>query len=88
MFKNNCGKQCRQVTFKSTMTKLPVQKQTHRTAQNTQNNNTLQTFRISYFVFGFFYFTFYFRFLHMNSPRNVELPPWYGQRPIVGLNQF
>ena len=25
----------------------------------------------------------------MNSPRNVELPPWYGQRLFIGsLNQF
>ena len=29
----------RQVKFKDTMTKRPVHKQTHRTAQNTKNNN-------------------------------------------------
>ena len=32
MFKE-CCKQCRLVKFKGTMTKWPVQKQTHRTAQ-------------------------------------------------------
>jgi len=32
---------------------------------------------IFWFFFGFFHF--YFRFLKMISPRNVELSPWYGQ---------
>jgi len=31
------------------MTKWPIQKQTHRTAQNTQNNAMHHTFRINYF---------------------------------------
>jgi len=33
--------------MKGNMTKKPVQKQTHRTAQNTKNNKTKQTFSIS-----------------------------------------
>ena len=43
--KKECCKQCRHVKFKGTMTKWPVQKQTHRTAQNMQNTKTHQTFR-------------------------------------------
>ena len=40
MFKEFFVKQCRQVKFKGTVTKWPMQNQTHRTAQNTQNNKT------------------------------------------------
>ena len=51
MFKEFC-KQYRQVMFKGTMAKWPVQKQSHRTAQNMQNTKTQQTFRINdIFVF-------------------------------------
>ena len=45
-----CCTQCRQFKLMGTMTKWPLQKQTHGTAQNTQNNMTLQTFRINYCV--------------------------------------
>ena len=40
MFKE-CCKQCRHVKFKGTMPKWPVQNQTHRTAQNTQNTKKI-----------------------------------------------
>jgi len=33
MLKKECCKQCRYVKFKGTMTKWPIQKQTHRTTQ-------------------------------------------------------
>jgi len=36
--KRECCKQCRYVKFKGTMTKLPVQKVTHRTAQKHVNH--------------------------------------------------
>jgi len=43
------------------MTKWPAQKQTHRTAQNTPNNQTLQTFRtnccLCFLIFPFLYYT-------------------------------
>jgi len=68
MVKQECCKQCRYVKFKGTMTKWPVQKQTHKTAQNTQNTQNTKTqqtfsenknmfcvFRI--FIFYFFLFT-------------------------------
>jgi len=42
--------QWRQVKFKGTMTKWPLQKQTFRTAQNAQNNKTLQTLKKTNFV--------------------------------------
>jgi len=44
--KKTCCKQCKQVKFKGTTTKWPVQKQTLKTAQNTQANPMLQTSRI------------------------------------------
>ena len=40
MLEEKCCKQYKQVKFKGTMTKWPVQKQTHRTAQNRQNIQT------------------------------------------------
>jgi len=55
---NKCCEQCRQVKFMGTMTKWPIQKQTHRTVQNMQKN---KTFRINIFLFfGFFHFIFLF----------------------------
>jgi len=51
-----CCKQCRQVTFKGTMTKRPVLKQTHKTSQKRVIAKTQQTFRIDYvFAFHFFF---------------------------------
>ena len=55
---------------------------THRTSQNTEYTKTQHTLRNNYFFkfFGHFCF-FYFQFsiTQRNSPKNVELPPWYGQ---------
>ena len=64
------------------MIKWPVQKQTHRTAQNTK---TQHTFRINYFyVFGCFYCIY--DFLNV-SPRNVKLPHWYVNDFYRGFKQ-
>jgi len=76
-----CCKQCRNIKFKGTMTKWPVQKLTHKTTQKHLQHQ--QTFGKNYiFVFFCFLFLFIFFFLYnfLNEfPRNVELSPWYGQ---------
>jgi len=41
--RKKCCEQCRHVKFKDTMTKGPVEKQTLRTAQNTQSTKTQHT---------------------------------------------
>jgi len=41
-WKENCCRQCRQVKFNGAMGTLPVQKQTQRTAQSTQNKTDLR----------------------------------------------
>ena len=54
--KKECCKQCRQVKFKGTMTKRPVQKQTHRTAKIHAENydaTDIQNKRFFVCVFGF-----------------------------------
>jgi len=59
--KNKCCKQCRHVKFKGTMTKLPVQKQTLRTAQTytePQDATDIQS-QLFFVFFRFFYFVLY-----------------------------
>ena len=69
------------------MTKWPVQKQTHRTAQKNaeqQDLTDIQDIKDKlFFVFGDFslFLNLYLSFNKMISPRNVELPPWYGHKP-------
>ena len=68
--------------FKGTLTKWPVQKLTHRTRQKHLKHNDEHTFRKAIFLcFSDFYFLFSFLLIihYMNSPRDVELPPCYGQ---------
>jgi len=62
------------------------------TKTNTQNSmkhteqHDKQTFKTNLCVcVGFFHFYLYFIFIKMISPRNVELPPWYGQWPHWGF---
>jgi len=59
------------------MTKWHEQKQTHRIAQNTLDNNTQQTFIFCDLEFSIFLFKIATK---TNFPRNVKLPPWYSQR--------
>jgi len=62
-----------------------------RTNTNTQNS-TKQAEQLNvadiqnklFVCFGFFNIFFYFRLLKINSPRNFELPPSYGQRLSFG----
>jgi len=52
---------------------------THRTSQNTEYTKTQQTLRNNYFLcFSDFFVVFVFNYLK-NFPKNVELPPRYGQ---------
>jgi len=58
-----------------------------RTKTNTQNRTkhaehqdaTDIENKLVFVFFGFFYFDFLFIISEMISPRNVEVPPWYGQ---------
>ena len=76
--------------FKGTMTKWPVQKLTQGTTQNSYNIMTQQTFRQTIFcVFRIFlYFLFLLIISKTTSPKNVELPPWYGQCLSLGVLFF
>jgi len=69
------------------MAKWPVQKLTHRTTQkHLQNHDATDIKKIYIFVcFSDFSFSFLFIISKMNSPRNVELPPWYGQSLSLGV---
>ena len=80
-----CCKQCRYVMFNGTMTKWPVRKLTQGTTQKLLQHHDATDIKTNYiFVFLDFYF-FYFLFID-NSPRNVELPPWYGQWTVPQLS--
>ena len=58
MFKERTWKQCRHVKFKGNMTKMPVQKQTHRAAHKHVDTKKQQTFRKKTILFVFFgYYT-------------------------------
>jgi len=59
------------------MSKWPVQKQTHRTAQKHAEHQDAADIQQKC-VFRLFLFYFLFMNSFMISPRNVELPPCYG----------
>jgi len=64
---------------------------THRTSQtrSIQRRNIRKEITI-FCVFGFFWVFLFLIFNYLKDfSKNVELPPWYGQRKnIGGLNQF
>ena len=78
MFKERVFKQCRHVKFNGTMKKWPVHKQTD-TQNSTKTRRTRNRHTEKYYFCDFRIFIFYLYIFLMISPRNVELPPWYGQ---------
>ena len=60
MFKQKSCKNVDRFKFKGTMTKWPAQKQTLRTARNTQNNKTKQSYNKLYFCILWISFPFLF----------------------------
>jgi len=54
--------------------------------KHTKSTKTQKTFRKKPIFCVFRIFIFLFLISQMISPRNVELPPWYGQWHIEGLN--
>jgi len=61
MFKKGFGKQCRHATFKGTVIKRPVQKQTHRKTQKHAEHQDATDIdnKLFFFFFSDFYFLFY-----------------------------
>ena len=58
--KNECCKQCRQVKFKGTMTKWPVQKPIHRTTQTHVEHQDATDIQKKTLIFIYFFgFVFY-----------------------------